>query len=183
MPTERYPRCCRCRYILHGLKQEASRCPECGWVIEWDMAWLGIRPILSVRIATCLLTLVIALIPVRVFTLSGGFAWAVIVRPHTFDHVFRYYWNVLSAMHIVELLAAMYLVWAVRCTYYTARRLAVVSATLAICICLGGVVGRYVLHPRPGGTMMLVDLAIAIGSCVVYACLRYDMVRASHRSV
>jgi hypothetical protein len=171
----RHPRCWECDYDLTGLPG-ATRCPECGWSIDWKRAYhRRALLVLSRRVLTILLIAVAVMIPVQVFCCSSGRVVVAIMGTH--DGVslippFRRIYNSITLLQGFGLCSTLFLVIAIwvsaRWVRKTGMLLTVFASTVVVA---GGYIRWFLQRERMVGWFSW-DIALGVGCAAVYLLVR-----------
>lgn len=107
------PHCQRCRYDLRG-SASATRCPECGWAIDWELAYRPKPRFLFPRNVVALLVLATALVIIlQVIWLPGERVLLALQGTRkrvTMVQFARTAWILMAALQVIQLLSTINLI-------------------------------------------------------------------------
>lgn len=162
------PQCRACGYLLCGL-EGSTRCPECGWQIDWAQA--RCRPALIRIPRLCYTLLLLCAIPSIAFEAFLAAQWALDVKV---DPQFRAFDGMIAILQGGAVISMLYVAWAVQFRVAPGSRLAQVlsvAAATAIAACAFGELELRHVWYRGGEVEALVSACSAVVCLIARAYL------------
>lgn len=162
-PPTLEPQCRECGYLLCGL-EGSTRCPECGWQIDWAQA--RCHPALIRIPRLCYTLLLLFGIPWIAFDSFLAAQWALDVGK---DPQFRAFDGMIAILQGGAVISMLYVAWAIQFSVAPGSRLAQVlsmAAATAIAACAYGQLELRHAWWRGGG-----EAEALLSACSAIVCL------------